>query len=174
MIKYIGGNILNSNADIIFHQVNSQGVMGTGLGKQIREWCPQHYVDYKNMCNKALPENLLGDFVMTRYSPIKSICGIFGQLNYGRGKCQTDYKALRKAMETEKGIINNLYWQYPNCRFAVPYMFGCGSTGVACLRTNRNFIGMEQDDKYFEIACNRISDYIEQNDLEYIIDVNGN
>ena len=91
MIKYIGGNILNSNADIIFHQVNCQGVMGTGLGKQIREWCPQHYVDYKNMCNKALPENLLGDFVMTRYSPIKSICGIFGQLNYGRGKCQTDY-----------------------------------------------------------------------------------
>ena len=32
-----------------------------------------------------------------------------------------------------------------------PFM-GSGSTGVACINTNRNFIGMELDDKYFEIA----------------------
>ena len=36
---------------------------------------------------------------------------------------------------------------------------GSGSTGEACLRTNRNFIGIEQDDKYFEIAYNRINGY---------------
>ena len=35
---------------------------------------------------------------------------------------------------------------------------GSGTTGVACLKTNRNFIGMELDDKYFEIAKQRISD----------------
>lgn len=33
---------------------------------------------------------------------------------------------------------------------------GSGSTGVACVNTNRNFIGIEKDDKYFEIAKNRI------------------
>lgn len=33
---------------------------------------------------------------------------------------------------------------------------GSGSTGVACLNTNRNFIGMELDSKYFEIAKERI------------------
>ena len=33
---------------------------------------------------------------------------------------------------------------------------GSGSTGVACINTNRNFIGIEMDDKYFEIAENRI------------------
>ena len=33
---------------------------------------------------------------------------------------------------------------------------GSGSTGVACKNTNRNFIGIELDDKYFEIAKNRI------------------
>jgi len=33
---------------------------------------------------------------------------------------------------------------------------GTGSTGVACINTNRNFIGIEKDDKYFEIAKNRI------------------
>ena len=33
---------------------------------------------------------------------------------------------------------------------------GSGSTGVACINTNRNFIGMELDDKYFDIAKERI------------------
>ena len=33
---------------------------------------------------------------------------------------------------------------------------GSGSTGVACINTNRNFIGIEKDDKHFEIAKNRI------------------
>lgn len=33
---------------------------------------------------------------------------------------------------------------------------GSGSTGVACVNTNRRFIGIELDDKYFEIAEQRI------------------
>lgn len=33
---------------------------------------------------------------------------------------------------------------------------GSGTTGVACINTNRNFIGIEMDAKYFEIAKNRI------------------
>jgi len=33
---------------------------------------------------------------------------------------------------------------------------GSGTTGVACLNTNRDFIGIELDEKYFEIAKDRI------------------
>lgn len=33
---------------------------------------------------------------------------------------------------------------------------GSGSTGVACVNTNRNFIGMELDESYFDIAKERI------------------
>jgi site-specific DNA-methyltransferase (adenine-specific) len=33
---------------------------------------------------------------------------------------------------------------------------GSGSTGVACVNTNRNFIGIELDEHYFEIAKERI------------------
>ena len=33
---------------------------------------------------------------------------------------------------------------------------GIGSTGVACINTNRSFIGIELDEKYFEIAKERI------------------
>ena len=37
------------------------------------------------------------------------------------------------------------------------FTMGSGSTGVACVNTNRNFIGIEQDEKYFEIAKERIT-----------------
>jgi len=33
---------------------------------------------------------------------------------------------------------------------------GSGSTGVAAKNLNRSFIGIEQDDKYFKIAEERI------------------
>ena len=36
-----------------------------------------------------------------------------------------------------------------------PFM-GSGSTGVACINTNRNFIGIELDENYFNIAEERI------------------
>lgn len=35
---------------------------------------------------------------------------------------------------------------------------GSGTTGVACLNTERRFIGMEMDDKYFQIAQKRIEE----------------
>jgi len=38
------------------------------------------------------------------------------------------------------------------------FTMGSGSTGVACINTNRNFIGIEQDEKYFKIAEQRIKD----------------
>lgn len=39
---------------------------------------------------------------------------------------------------------------------------GSGSTGVACVNTDRKFIGIELDDKYFEIAKNRINDAVNE------------
>ena len=33
---------------------------------------------------------------------------------------------------------------------------GSGTTGVACLRLGREFIGIERDPKYFALACERL------------------
>ena len=38
------------------------------------------------------------------------------------------------------------------------FTMGSGTTGVACVNTNRNFIGVELDEKYFNIAKERIGD----------------
>jgi site-specific DNA-methyltransferase (adenine-specific) len=40
------------------------------------------------------------------------------------------------------------------------FTMGSGSTGVACLNTKRNFIGIEKDDMYFEVAKKRIEERI--------------
>jgi site-specific DNA-methyltransferase (adenine-specific) len=37
---------------------------------------------------------------------------------------------------------------------------GSGTTGVACVQTGREFIGMESDEKYFAIAEQRINDAV--------------
>ena len=41
----------------------------------------------------------------------------------------------------------------------VDLTMGSGSTGVACRNTNRRFIGIEKDEKYFDIAVSRVSAY---------------
>jgi site-specific DNA-methyltransferase (adenine-specific) len=46
----------------------------------------------------------------------------------------------------------------PNdCTILDPFM-GSGSTGIACLKENIKFIGIEKDERYFKIACNRLTD----------------
>ena len=50
-----------------------------------------------------------------------------------------------------KTYTNEGEWVLDNC-------MGSGTTGVACVNTNRNFVGIEQETKYFEIAKNRIQE----------------
>ena len=42
---------------------------------------------------------------------------------------------------------------------------GSGTTGVACLQTNRNFIGIELDENYYKIAQERINETKKQTKL---------
>jgi len=42
-----------------------------------------------------------------------------------------------------------------------PFM-GSGTTGVACAKLGRKFIGIEREPKYFDIACRRIDDAYKQ------------
>ena len=44
-----------------------------------------------------------------------------------------------------------------------PFMGSC-STGVACVKLKRNFIGCELDNKYFELSSKRIQKEIYKNE----------
>lgn len=42
---------------------------------------------------------------------------------------------------------------------------GSGSTGVACMKMGRQFIGIERDPKYFELAVRRLRECHSQPDM---------
>ena len=50
-------------------------------------------------------------------------------------------------------------------KLVLDFTMGSGSTGVACVNTNRNFIGIEMDENYFNIATKRIEEAQELNEL---------
>jgi DNA modification methylase len=45
-----------------------------------------------------------------------------------------------------------------------PFM-GSGTTGVASVQLGKDFIGIERDERYFQIACKRIEDAQRQGSL---------
>ena len=97
--------------------------------------------------------------------------------NYGETKVgisgggQTDrYPRSVKVFKTDKqkvslhptqkpvALLEYLIKTYSNeSETVLDFTFGSGSTGVACLNTNRKFIGIEMDAKYYEIACDRLN-----------------
>tara|TARA_Y100001937_G_scaffold121288_1_gene179828 strand:+ start:169 stop:900 length:732 start_codon:yes stop_codon:yes gene_type:complete len=76
----------------------------------------------------------------------KSIISIY---NSRRGKQHPTQKPV--------ALMEYLIKTYTNKNETVlDFTMGSGTTGVACKNLNRNFIGIEQDEKYFSIATDRI------------------
>ena len=97
------------------------------------------------------------------------------QTNYGKHKSnisQSDGKRLpltilnfnrveRPLHPTQKPVelLEYLIKTYTNeNEIVLDNCMGSGSTGVACINTNRNFIGIELDETYFNIAKERIEE----------------
>ena len=79
-------------------------------------------------------------------------------------KYKKDYTGLHP---TQKPILllEDLIKTFSNeGDLVVDLTMGSGSTGVACKNTSRNFIGIELDAKYFEIAKERIESHEGQTD----------
>ncbi len=133
-MKEIPGDILtpappDDPVTLVCHQVNCQGVMGSGLAKQIRERFPAVFELYSRKCaanalfgNK--PSAMLGDIqcIPLQKQAGYTVVNIFGQNRYGRDKRYTDYKALRRAFSTVAEM-------FPGATVRVPYKFGCGFGG---------------------------------------------
>lgn len=120
MIKHIKCDIFESGADVILHQVNCQGVMGSGIAKQVREKYPEVFDAYKTLCDiKSDKSELLGTAQFVRVGENGYIVNLFSQENFGYdGKCYTSYNAIRECLED----VNN-YFSHET--IAIPYLMGC-------------------------------------------------
>ena len=81
-------------------------------------------------------------------------------------ECSRDSMYDTKYHPTQKpvSLMETLVKTYTNEGDTVlDFTMGSGSTGVACVNTNRNFIGIELDEKYYKIAEERINKVVEEN-----------
>ena len=68
----------------------------------------------------------------------------------------------QKPLELMRWCINQLPY---DARLILDPFMGVGTTGVACVKAGKRFIGVEIDPDYFRIACKLISAAYEQPDL---------
>ena len=53
-LRYVTGDLLNSNAQALINTVNCVGIMGKGIAKQFKDKYPDNYKRYKNACDMKL------------------------------------------------------------------------------------------------------------------------
>lgn len=86
--------------------------------------------------------------------------------NYPRGFIVVAENGLSTSVHpTQKPVplLEYLIKTYTNAgELVLDNTMGSGSTGVACVNTDRDFIGIEKDDKYFAIAETRIAEAASQ------------
>ena len=66
------------------------------------------------------------------------------------------------------GLIEILIKQYSNeNEIVLDNTFGSCTTGIACINTNRNFIGIENNMDYFNISLKRVEE--KRKEKEFIV-----
>ena len=105
--------------------------------------------------------------------------GVYGKvndsndtINDGKRYPKTDiyFKSVQRTQHpTQKPVelLEYLIKTYTNKgQLVLDFTMGSGSTGVACMNTNRKFIGIELDDTYYDIAESRISEALKNKGLQ--------
>ena len=83
---------------------------------------------------------------------------VFRPMNMDGGKEHPTQKPIR-VMEWCLGFL-------PNAATILDPFMGSGTTGVACVNLGRKFIGIELDEKYFDIACRRIEQAVKKQECK--------
>lgn len=119
MIKYITGNLLESEADILINTVNCEGFMGKGIAYQFKMKYPQNNTDYVKACkNKTL---MIGK--LHYYKEDGKIIINFPTKDKWRNKSKIEY--IEKGLEELRVLLPKLDAK----SIAIPPL-GCGNGGL--------------------------------------------
>jgi predicted NAD-dependent protein-ADP-ribosyltransferase YbiA (DUF1768 family)/O-acetyl-ADP-ribose deacetylase (regulator of RNase III) len=123
--RVVEGNMLDTPDPYALQQVNTLGVMGAGLARQIRDdISPEDYARYQRLSRNYGSDQLLGKVLPTKSvsHPDRTYLNIFGQSEIGRDpdKVYTDYGALETA-------FRKIAEHYPEgTNVSMPYGMGAG------------------------------------------------
>ena len=143
MMKTNTGFMLNdAQSGIICHQVNCQGVMGSGIALAIRNKWPIVFEEYKKYVDKKLEfdgwsggapdaDSLLGDFLPVQVDDNLWVGNLFSQCSYGRNPAAqrfgryTSYDALdicfrnvatwATVMEGDEVVLREVHYPQIGC-----------------------------------------------------------
>jgi len=99
MIKYITGNILDSNAQALVNTVNTVGVMGKGIALQFKKAYPNNFKAYKQASQKG--EIAVGKMFISRDSNVSS-----GEKMIINFPTKTDWRKPSEYKYIEDGLDN--------------------------------------------------------------------
>lgn len=99
-LKNINGNLLDSKADLIIHQVNCLGVMGGGVALAIKNKWPVVFEEYEKLFRNSndWSRELLGRIQVVKINETQSVVNLFGQAECGYGGRFTSYDAVDDAL----------------------------------------------------------------------------
>lgn len=116
-------DLLKSGCNIICHQVNCQGRMGSGLALTIKDYDPRVFDEYKKYIFEKGKRAVLGDTLFVNSKGFM-VANVFGQEYYGYMGLYTDYKALEKGLRSV-----NKYAKANGLTVGIPYKMGCDRAG---------------------------------------------
>lgn len=75
MIRFVKGNLLESDAQVLVNTVNTVGVMGKGIALQFKEAYPNNYLKYRKACknNEVCVGKMFVTYDLSLYKGEKSL-----------------------------------------------------------------------------------------------------
>lgn len=125
-IAFKNGDMFSSTANVLCHQVNCMGRMGSGIAKTVREKFPNVYKSYMSFCNSGAftPDELLGCTLFCECGE-QTVANLFAQRNYGYdGRQYTSYEAFRECLRCFRDHVP------VGSSIAFPHGIGCGLGGA--------------------------------------------
>lgn len=129
MIIYINSDIFDQELDVIIHQANCFNKMKSGIAKEISKRYPEA-VEADNR-TKLGDRCKLGNFTIGIGSKDRlHIINLYSQYLFGRGKCHTDYDAMKKGLKRFIKEYKSLF-NITNSplKVGIPHGIGCGLGG---------------------------------------------
>lgn len=124
-MKIVEMDLFDVTEGIIAHQVNCQGVMGSGVAAIVKAKYPQAYQSYAELCQRLGPSSLLGMVQPVRVTDKLTILNVFGQADFGKNGRNTSYDATADAWDKIAAHYGN-----KGEGIHIPYLMGCALGGA--------------------------------------------